>query len=229
MMTLRAVGFFHFMFPPTLHNHMNAVICVVIEILTHHASWKVSKLHFSVNGALSDSYSWGGRLFSGERSLKSRSGGLKVMGTDSVFQVWWRVGRTYRMSGTIPFVNYVFFPYIRCWRHNLLPHVVWSCGTSLFYLMSQGSKSYTFAAQTDPPNRISVTFIWTAWRNMGARVPPWEGSANEAYVSSQVNIFFWSQNHFPYTICSLTPTHNTYIKFSFICRPSSLSPSYYCL
>ena len=80
-------SFFHFMFPPTLHNHMNAVICVVIEILTHHASWKVSKLHFSVNGALSDSYSWGGRLFSGERSLKSRSGGLKVMGTDSVFQV----------------------------------------------------------------------------------------------------------------------------------------------
>lgn len=76
-----------------------------------------------------------------------------------------------------------------------------------------------------PPICTSVTFIRMARRNMDARVQSWAGSANEAYVSSQVNSFFRSQNHFPYAICSLTPQQHRvfYTEFSFICRPSSLS------
>ena len=67
---------------------MDAVICVVIEILTHQTSWKVTKTKLnyiitwspSVNWTMSDSVTCAdGSCFLRESSLKSWSGGLTVV------------------------------------------------------------------------------------------------------------------------------------------------------
>ena len=142
----------------------------MMEILTHQTTWKVSVMFFHSEwhnyitaitklDAVWFCHSRGGRLFGGESSLKSRSGGLTITGWHSVSwsfllvtdpflgggaEMWWRVGRTGRRTDTSPCTAAVFFPSYKLPKTVtvttvlLFGQAVLLCGTFLSILLGEG-------------------------------------------------------------------------------------------